>query len=152
MTSWWRRLRRPHGPWRPTVPAGALQTRPTNCVQTVLAWGLDQPVELLEQHAGTTGPLSVEDALRLLAEAGVPARPVSVSLVQEFWEAFSPTRGRRHIEGLGIRLPRGTDKLGHAVLLSRGKLYDPATGRAQPFSAADLDGLDWLVLIRQSEA
>lgn len=116
-------------------------------MQTVLAMALDCSIEEMETESGTQGSMSVDDALRLLARRGIPARPVAASLVRDFWDVFSARAAGVKLEGLGIRLPRTTGELGHAVLLHSQRIYDPATGQSNALRPDALGDLDWLILV-----
>lgn len=123
------------------------QTRPHNCVQTVLAMALGTEIEEMERLAGTTGALTLADALNLLAGQGVRTRPVSTRLVRDFWGAFYSRNGGPRLCAMAVRTAREGEETGHAFLVLGRRIWDPSTGRWRSLGQDVLRELDWIVVI-----
>lgn len=106
------------------------QTRPHNCVQTVIAIGLGVTVEFVERSAGTTGTMRIQGAMDLLRELRISSgRPVAASHAAAFWPFYYRQNGGRRMRGLGFVLPASEGDVGHAYFLYGRRMFDPATGR-----------------------
>lgn len=122
------------------------QSRPHNCVQTVVAMALGVPIEMVEDLAGTKGAMTVRQTIDLLDEFGIGCRPVSAEFVAEFWDAFYRMSGGRKMRGLAFRLPRDQETVGHAYLVLGRKMYDPASGRTMRLDKRRLRSIDYLAV------
>lgn len=122
------------------------QSRPENCVQTVLAMALGVPTEWIEEIAGTAGALTIRETMDLLNRFGIESRPMSADLVADFWPSFYRLNGGRKLRGLGFRLPRDGERVGHAYFLIGRRMYDPASGRLQRLDEETLRRLDLLAI------
>ena len=122
------------------------QSRPQNCVQTVVAMALGVPTEAIERVAGTDGAMTVRQTIDLLSEFGIECRPVSAEFAAEFWEAFYRLSGGRRMRGLAFRLPRDRETVGHAYFVLGRKMYDPASGRITRLGKRRLRAIDYLAI------
>jgi hypothetical protein len=124
-----------------------VQQRPENCAQTVVAMLAGREPEEIERMVGHTGALTVADTLSVLSRLGYGCRPISASLVLQFWPSLLERAGGRKLRGLGFRRPTRGEKYGHAYLLFGRRLYDPADGSFVRLDAAAVKSLDWLALL-----
>lgn len=122
------------------------QSRPHNCVQTVVAMALGVPTEAIEHMAGTDGAMTVRETIDLLAEFGIGCRPVSAEFAAEFWDVFYRMSGGRRMRGLAFRLPRDRETVGHAYFVLGRKMYDPASGRIMRLDKRQLRTIDYLAI------
>jgi hypothetical protein len=122
------------------------QTRPHNCVQTVLAMSLNLPIATVEKLAGTQGMMETGEVFGLLARLGVFYRPISASLMADCWPSFWYRSGGRQLRGMGVRRPTAKDRIGHAYFIAGSVIYDPATGKTRSMNPSTLSDIDWLAL------
>lgn len=120
------------------APSLPRQTRPHNCVQTVLAIALDVPIDTIEREAGTQGQMRIPDVVWLLNRLGLWAPVRAASLVADLWPGYYRRHGGRQLRGWGFRLPRGTETIGHAYLVWGTTVYDPSNGQQLPLTAATI--------------
>lgn len=124
------------------------QSRDDNCAQTVISMITGVPVARVAQYAGRSGALSVSEALAVLARLGIRARPVSASIVSEFWPTFRDRAGGRRLRGIAFRTtPFPGERYGHAYLLFGDRIYDPRTGDLGKLDASTFKSLDWVALL-----
>jgi hypothetical protein len=135
----------PSWPWRKSPDVQ--QSRPENCTQTVIAALCCLPVPVVEQLAGTTARMTVQDTLDVLRCLGVTTQPVAASLASAFWATFSAQHGGRRLRGVGLALPRDGHEIGHAYALMDRSAVDPASGDRVSLSAEQVARFDWLILL-----
>lgn len=123
------------------------QTRPENCVQTAVAAALGVTLDEVEHVAGTTGRMTIPDALGLFARFGVGVRLVEPGFAAQFWSTVSGEAGGPRLRGIGFRVPGDGETIGHAYLLQGARLVDPATGLGVGITPARLLAMSRIALI-----
>jgi hypothetical protein len=114
-------------------------------VQTVIAMGLDLPIDLIEREAGTLESMGIESTVDLLERYGLQCRPVAARLIADWWSVFYKQAGGRSLRGIGCLMPKGDRETGHAYLLIGKRMYDPGSARMLPLSPDTVRDLDWVV-------
>lgn len=126
------------------------QSRPHNCVQTVVAMALGVPTEAVERIAGTDGAMTVRQTIDLLAHFGIGCRPVSADFFADFWDEFYRMSGGRKMRALAFRLPRDQETVGHAYFVLGRKMFDPATGRVMRLGRRQIKAIDYLAIFPEN--
>jgi hypothetical protein len=126
------------------------QSRPGNCVQTVVAMALDVPVAAVERETGTDGTLTVAETTVLLNRLGVSGLPMSAGSASDFWDVFLLRHGGRRLMAVAFELPRGGAQDGHAWLLAGRRMYDPGTGQVARLDRQSVRRFDYLLPIPEA--
>lgn len=125
------------------------QTRAFNCVQTVLALGLEVPVSAIERIAGTTERMWLRDVRAVFGQLGLWVPICSADLAAAWWPQLRQQYGGWRLRGWGFQLPRAGRGPGHAFLIRGRWMYDPQTGERVRVTADTIrERLDRVALLR----